>query len=262
MTPEEAAAVSSAGQAFFWIHSLAYCISLHIYFKTQGNARNAKKALICVLFGKFVLMLILFMSYAAATCMLVKYGLVVTLPGGILEQIEAANLQPHLKVYQNICGWLGNVIPCIGDTVIVWRAWAVWMDNRKLKWTLFLLMLADIAVSLADVAIFPIKFQPRSPQSVAEGTILDWVTVVMSLSLFELGSGAIYMLVQSLNPAVMFILVQQQNTYDQSFHLEEIPTLSQQAQSQQVSVILNSLEGTPVDVGLASDQDINMTGST
>ncbi|KAF9048180.1 hypothetical protein BDP27DRAFT_1434247 [Rhodocollybia butyracea] len=332
MTPEEVAALSSAGLALsidvaanilssilFGIGSLACCLSLYIYFKTQGNARNAKKAMICVLFGDFVLMLILVVSSVAPMSEVVKYSFVVTLPGGILEQIAAANSQSQIIAYNNIFGWSSNAIQCVADAVIVWRAWAVWMDNTKVKWTLLLLMLANIAVSLAD-SIADDSWDANSQQEAAGGVGLDWVTAVLSASvnmiatcsiafrawlhhksmnsmsirrkktqgerilLLLLESGAIYMIVQllviitaaldvnrsntstigfirslttglyisaaNLNPVIIFILVQTQNTYDQSIHLEEILTLSQQTQLQQVSVILNS-SGTPADVGSA-----------
>ncbi|KAF9061171.1 hypothetical protein BDP27DRAFT_377037 [Rhodocollybia butyracea] len=264
-----------------------------------GNAGNAKKAMICVLLGNFVLMLILFVSFVAVTPELVKYGLVVILPGGIMEQIVAANSQSQVTILTNLYSWLSNVIPFIADIVIVWRAWALWTNNTKVKWTLLLLTFADIAVSLADSVVHSTVFQRRSNESAIS---LDWVAVILSLSvnliatcsiafqawlhyksmnsissrrrqtrgerilLLLLESGAVYMAVQllaiitvalsvnasvastinfvdslifefyifaaSLNPVIIFILVQTQNTYDQSFHLEEMLTLSQQVQLQ------------------------------
>ncbi|KAF9045866.1 hypothetical protein BDP27DRAFT_1454983 [Rhodocollybia butyracea] len=198
MTPEEVAAVSSAGLALFeevtsdiflsvlsGIYFLAYCISLYIHFRTKGNAGNAKKAMICVLLGNFVLMLMLFVSFVALVMPdFVKYKLLVTHPEGIMEQIIADDLQSHLKVYNTICSWLGNFIQLIADIVIVWRAWAVWIDNATVKWTLLLLMLADIAVCLADTAVDSTMLAPMSSssQSSSESINLDWVAVVLSLS--------------------------------------------------------------------------------
>ncbi|KAF9061292.1 hypothetical protein BDP27DRAFT_1429106 [Rhodocollybia butyracea] len=337
MTPEEVAAVSRAGLAFFenlgvdilvstlfGIYFLAYCISLYIYFKKKGNAGNAKKAMICVLHGNFALMVMLIVSFVAVTLEVVKYAQVIS--GGSMKQIAIADSKLSRIVENDISIWSGNVIELIADTVIVWRAWAVWMDNTKVKWTLLLLMLADTAVSLADCVAVSATDVLTESQSIS----LDWVAIILSLSvnivatcligfrawlhhksmntisirrkktqgerilLLLVESGAIYMLVQllviitnalnmnapvastidlvtsftsqlyisaaCLNPVLIFILVQTQNTYDQSFHLKEIPTLSQQAQSQQVSVILNSLEGTPADVGLTEQE--NMIGST
>ncbi|KAF9038258.1 hypothetical protein BDP27DRAFT_788622 [Rhodocollybia butyracea] len=274
MTPEEVAEVKSAGSLFFidvvsdiflstlfGIYCLAYCISLYIYFNTKGNAGNAKKAMICVLLGNFVLMLILFVSFVAVTPELVKYGLVVILPGGIMEQIVAANSQSQVTILTNLYSWLSNVIPFIADIVIVWRAWALWTNNTKVKWTLLLLTFADIAVSLADSVVHSTVFQRRSNESAIS---LDWVAVILSLSvnliatcsiafqawlhyksmnsissrrrqtrgerilLLLLESGAVYMAVQLL----AIITVALSNTYDQSFHLEEMLTLSQQVQLQ------------------------------
>ncbi|KAF9045867.1 hypothetical protein BDP27DRAFT_1409143, partial [Rhodocollybia butyracea] len=193
MTPEEVAEVSSSGLSFsinmassillstlFGIYSLACFISLYIYFKTKSNVGSAKKAMIYVFLGDLSLMLIYFVLSVAATLELVKYGLVVSLPGGITEQIVAADLGSQIRVYDNICVWLSNAIPLIADTVIVWRAWAVWMDNTKVKWTLLLLMLADIAVCLADTAL-DTTLSSMTLQS-GEDINLDWIAVVLSLS--------------------------------------------------------------------------------
>ncbi|KAF9073668.1 hypothetical protein BDP27DRAFT_1417133 [Rhodocollybia butyracea] len=323
MTPEEVEELSSAGLGFFinvassiflftllGIYSLAYCISLYIYFKTEGSIGNAKKAMICVLLVNFILMLIYLVISVSETLEFVKYGSVVTLPGGIVEQIVAVKAKSQATVYKNVCAWSSNVTQLvIADTVIVWRAWAVWIDNTKVKWTLFLLMLADIAAWLADGIAIDIEGFLAVSDQLIQTISLDWVVILLSLSvnmiatcsiafrawfhhksmnsisirrkktkgeqilLLLVESGAIYMLVQLfaviisalnvnaplasaiyfvrtlgaqlylfaaiLNPVAIFILLQTQNTYDQSFHLEEIPTLSlalsQQAQSQQVS---------------------------
>lgn len=66
--------------------------------------------MMCVLLGTFVLMLLFSVSYVAPVPGLVKYNLVVTLPGGIMEQTVAANTQSHIIVYDNICDWLSNII--------------------------------------------------------------------------------------------------------------------------------------------------------
>jgi hypothetical protein len=61
-----------------------------------------------------------------------------------------------------------------------------------------------------------------------------------------------------LNPVGIFILVQTENTYEQSFHLGEISALSQQTQSQQAPVVLSRPEGNPTDFGSA-DLEVNTT---
>ena len=37
----------------------------------------------------------------------------------------------------------------IADMAIVWRAWALWTENRLIKWSLLIILLADIG-SLFD----------------------------------------------------------------------------------------------------------------
>ncbi|KAF9016468.1 hypothetical protein BDP27DRAFT_1378753 [Rhodocollybia butyracea] len=176
MTPEEVAAVSSTGLGLFedvaskivflsillGIYSMAYCVSLYIYFKTK-------------------------------ILELLKYGLIVTLPGGVLEQRVATESQ--LTVYNKIHAWLTNFIPLIADTVIVWRAWAVWMDNTKVKWTLLLLILADIA--------FRAWLHHKSMSSIS---IRRKQTQGERILLLLIESGAIYMLVQLNQAFTLFVL--------------------------------------------------------
>ncbi|KAF9076347.1 hypothetical protein BDP27DRAFT_1357833 [Rhodocollybia butyracea] len=313
MTPEEAVEVSSIGLALsmdvaanivlfsvlFGLYSLAYYISIYIYFKTKGDAGNAKHAMICVLLGNYVLMLIFCVSSVASTPETVQHDLILTLPGGIMEQIVAANSRSQITVYQNLLTWLSNLIPLIADAVIMWRAWAVWMDNRKVKGTLLLFMLADIDTTATTAqqndtafrawlhykSMNSISIRRKKTQSerillllVESGAIYIIVQLLMitTLALSTNASGTstisfvvsligqFYVSAASLNPVLIFILVQTQNTYDQSFHLEDISTPSQQAQLQQVSVILHNLEGTPAEVGLADQgtSPTNMDGST
>ncbi|KAF9023862.1 hypothetical protein BDP27DRAFT_1371669 [Rhodocollybia butyracea] len=242
-----------------------------------------------------------------------------------MEQIVAADAQSHIIVYDAIADWLTNIIAIITDAVIVWRAWAMWMDNTKVRWTLLLLMLADIGLGLADSIM---GSQTHQSQAIA----LDWISFILSFfvniiatclislrawlhhksvksisitrkwtqgekillllvesgaiyALFELLSiitsalsaeaplsspiyntaaltSQIYWVVAVLNPVAIFILVHTQNTYEQSFHLEVISILSQQAQSQQISVVLSGPEGTSTDVGLSDPEGANMTHST
>ncbi|KAE9388306.1 hypothetical protein BT96DRAFT_438104 [Gymnopus androsaceus JB14] len=42
-----------------------------------------------------------------------------------------------------------NFILLITDTAIVWRAWALWAENRLINWTLLIILLADIGISIA-----------------------------------------------------------------------------------------------------------------
>ncbi|KAF9072047.1 hypothetical protein BDP27DRAFT_1320988 [Rhodocollybia butyracea] len=323
MTPEEVTELSNVGLVLFQnsfqailmlilsgIYCLAFCIGLYLYWKNTA-ATVAKKALICVLLGTFVLMLLRLVCYMAPGLKLVKYGLVVTLPGGIMEQIVVADTQSQVTVYVFISTWSTNIIIAITDAVIVWRAWAIWVDNMKVRWTLLLVMLADIdyqnssitldwvnfilSLSVNIIATCLISFQAwLHHKSIESISITRKRTKGERTLLLLVESGAIYALLQlltiitsalsakapsvspiyittllttqfytaaaALNPVAIFILVQTQNTYEQSFHLEQISSLSQQAQSQQVSVVLSGPEDTPADVAFA-DREINMTHS-
>ncbi|KAF9064014.1 hypothetical protein BDP27DRAFT_1367561 [Rhodocollybia butyracea] len=304
MTPEEVADTSAIGlmimqdvgliivlsSVFIGIYCLTFCISLYIYLRDK-NTGVAKKAMFSVLFGTFVLMLMVFVSNVGLLFDLVKHYLVLSLPGGIREQIAASTMQSQILVYAKMQNWLQKYYSefgepytegLIADGVIAWRAWAVWMDNKKVKWTLFVLMFADIAptpgVSLADAVATDIGYDH---QDLSQSQILDGVTFVLSLSvnmvatcliafrawthhksmrsiLIRRKRSKVHILPHGLNPVAIFILVQTKNTYEQSFHLEEVPTLSQQLQSQQIS---NSLNPSDVTADASqTDQETNTIG--
>ncbi|KAF9020863.1 hypothetical protein BDP27DRAFT_1439408 [Rhodocollybia butyracea] len=197
MTPEEVAETSAAGFVLFYdlatiilnstlfgIYCLGFYISFQIYMRKRMSG-SATKAMICVLFGTFVLMLMLFVSHIGFLLGLVKIGLVVSLPGGIMEQSRAADVQPEAILYQNISSWLSNSIILIADAVIVWRACAVWTDSKKVKWTLLMFMLAELesplapGVSLADGVNVSLDF-PQEAE--VKSIVLDSVTFVLSLN--------------------------------------------------------------------------------
>ncbi|KAE9383117.1 hypothetical protein BT96DRAFT_1040257 [Gymnopus androsaceus JB14] len=223
-----------------------------------------------------------------AGCLLsIKSGLVVLLPEGIMAQEMAANLE--IAVTNILEGWSGNVL--IADMAIVWRAWALWTENRLIKWTLLITLLVDIGISIADAIVDTKEYLKFNVDNIVA---LDWVNTVLNLAvnivatlliahrawthhqlthailrnkktqvevilLFMVESGAIFGVVQvsniiiqafdihaapvsslenannflsllfvyssALNPVALVILFRTGNTYEQSFHLEDIPTL-------------------------------------
>ncbi|KAF9065834.1 hypothetical protein BDP27DRAFT_1366100 [Rhodocollybia butyracea] len=250
MTPGEVAKTSSVGvvlllnmakivvtSTLFGMYCLACCISLYIHFNYSTR--------------------------------------------GIIEQVAAANAQSQGVVYDNICFWLSNII-CgeLGDC-----GWTI----RKYRWDWFVRMGASIADGIGDSLA-------ASLAHFNNAITLDWVTVVLSLSvniiatcliafrawshhrsvglisfkkkqtkgqrilLLLVESGGVYALFQlfsvitnalsvnalpaspvafaaflaaqvyvsaaALNPVAIIIIVQTQNTYEESFQLEEFSTSS------------------------------------
>lgn len=104
--------------------------------------------------------------------MLVKYGLVISLPGGLEAQEVSANSQAGTIVsiiFENIsenmmvnpvhilcfvrCNELIHVILemqySIADTVIVWRAWAICAESRITRISLMIMLLVDIGAIIS-----------------------------------------------------------------------------------------------------------------
>ncbi|KAE9389461.1 hypothetical protein BT96DRAFT_1025041 [Gymnopus androsaceus JB14] len=61
----------------------------------------------------------------------------------------AADLKAIVPVI--LAEWFGNCIFLIADAAIVWRAWALWAENRLIKWALLIILLTDIGgINIAD----------------------------------------------------------------------------------------------------------------
>ncbi|KAE9392327.1 hypothetical protein BT96DRAFT_1057605 [Gymnopus androsaceus JB14] len=123
----------------------------------------------------------------AAGLFLVKFGLVESLPGGLIVQEMAASLKSIVAGILQI--WLQNSIFLIADTAIVWRAWALWAENRLINWTLLIMLLADIGglfclidrlgISIADAIV---DTESSINLNLGNSLPLDWISAALNLT--------------------------------------------------------------------------------
>ncbi|KAE9399115.1 hypothetical protein BT96DRAFT_939647 [Gymnopus androsaceus JB14] len=153
---------------------MAFIISMYIILKKENNGW-AHKALIALLLVGAMMVVLTTCANIAANLLLVKFSLVVSLSGGFIEQEMAANLK---------------TIFLIADTAIVWRAWALWVENRLVKWTLFIILLGDIgslwsyfpaynllAITIADSVV---DTEGSITSSDLNTVTLDWLSTVLN----------------------------------------------------------------------------------
>ncbi|KAE9404517.1 hypothetical protein BT96DRAFT_935654 [Gymnopus androsaceus JB14] len=181
MTPDEAQEIADVGQVLFVDFEYliinctlyAFFISVYIYSQTYTPFRRkdttgwAGQLLIGLLGTAFVIV----------TLNTLAYGIIVSLPGGLPAQEDAADSQPLLNVWGVIEIWTGNLIYLMADTIIVWRAWAIW-DNRPVHWLLSILMFANIGVNIAD----SVADTRAELEDLVSGVTLDWVNVALSFA--------------------------------------------------------------------------------
>ncbi|KAF9073351.1 hypothetical protein BDP27DRAFT_1318752 [Rhodocollybia butyracea] len=191
MTPEEAQVINGIGVINYknvsnmvlvcMLHGM-YCLvfltSIYIYLNKRSK-REATINLLCAIMATLVLITMYFIGFMTEIFVLVKYGIILSLPGGVIAQTESANSQSILLVWDVISIWLAYVIYLVADGMIVWRAWAVWMDNRGVKLTLAFLMFADIGVDLA-AGVTDTRTRILGGQ---ETQTLDWVNVALSFTI-------------------------------------------------------------------------------
>ncbi|KAE9390525.1 hypothetical protein BT96DRAFT_980242, partial [Gymnopus androsaceus JB14] len=302
MTPEESEQIASAvtvlfqnisilifAIGLFGIYILAFTISMLIICRQRENNGWAHKAMIALLLAGFTVTTLSTCALIAFALSLVKFGLMVSLSGGVLAQEMAATFQATVPDILQI--WSGNFVYLIADTAITWRAWALWAETRLIKLILLINLLADIGVNIADAVV---DFKVISATFNLNPETLDWVgislnltvnivatlliayrawthhqsthailrnkkTQVQAILLLMVESGAIFGVIQviiiiivvldihaahpspveiansffvelytygaALNPVAILILIQTGNTYEHSFHLEDIPSL-------------------------------------
>ncbi|KAE9401342.1 hypothetical protein BT96DRAFT_918921 [Gymnopus androsaceus JB14] len=299
MTPDESEMITHAGTVLiqnisaliftfglFGAYILAFIISMHIILQKENNGW-ARKAMIALLLTGFGMLVLNTCATIGFDMFLVKFGLVVSLPGGLIAQEMASDMKSI--AIGIVTGWSENFLFVIADTAIVWRAWVLWTENRLIRWTLPIILLADIGVNIAD-AIIDTK-SALSSEDISVPVAFDWLSTALNLTvntvatlliahrawkhhqsihtisvnkrtpieailLLMVESGAIFGMVQiiniiliavdihkaylspvddalgflselyiysaALNPVALVILIQTGNTYEYSFHLEDV----------------------------------------
>ncbi|KAE9395751.1 hypothetical protein BT96DRAFT_922602 [Gymnopus androsaceus JB14] len=161
---------------FFGIYCLLFAIGLYISSHKRFTGW-AKKTLLCLLIATFILMILYVMANLLVDMLLLQYEVILPLPEGSTAETAAVS-QQLLEVGAQISNWTTNLILLIGDLIIIWRAWAVWMHSRMVKLLLALFVLVVIGVNLADAFVDNQKHLTATGQTVT----LDSVFFALSLS--------------------------------------------------------------------------------
>jgi len=190
MTPEESQQLVYAGSVFFWnncsslllcgltgAYLLAFAISMHILLQRRNTGKAPKAMIMILLMGCSLIMLYTYAS-SIDRLVLVKFGLVVSLPGGLAAQVMAANSQQAATVSFVLQDIAAVLMVLICDATIVWRAWVVCGESRITKFVLMIMMLTDIGVGIADLSA-DIK---QALNLAVEDVVLDWIASVMNLA--------------------------------------------------------------------------------
>ncbi|KAE9383429.1 hypothetical protein BT96DRAFT_929811 [Gymnopus androsaceus JB14] len=149
---------------------------MHIILRKENNG-SAHKGLIALLLAGFAMMVLSICLTIAASLFLVNFGLVMSLPGGLIAQIMAANLKA--AVMENSLDWSGAFLYLIADTAIVWRAWALWVEYKLIKRTLLIILLADIGVQIADAIVDTKAVTLYNNNTVT----LDWLSTALNFTI-------------------------------------------------------------------------------
>ncbi|KAE9383576.1 hypothetical protein BT96DRAFT_34241 [Gymnopus androsaceus JB14] len=262
---------------------------LKLLCREKENKGCAHKALIALLLAGFSMTAVSTSTSAAANLIQVKSSLVALFSGGlIVQEMAATNL--NITVISILEVWSEHLIFLIADTAIVWRAWALWAENKLITWTLLIILLGDIGVNTVDaiadtkeaihsnsnsltldalsaamnltaniVATLLIAHRARIHDQSTHALLRNKKTQVEAILLLMVESGAFFGLVQvtsiifstldihaakfsavhnadsclgvlyiytaALNPVALIILIQTGNTYDHSFHLEDVTSV-------------------------------------
>ncbi|KAE9401753.1 hypothetical protein BT96DRAFT_1017979 [Gymnopus androsaceus JB14] len=190
MTPEEVEQIAFTGLvnsanisvlifscALYGVYLLAFSIGVHLMLHKKGLQRT-----------NIILMTLLGMTFVMTSlhlCESIVTWMAAALPT-VLVQGLSVNLENLILVAGILSDWSGDVIILVADTFIVWRAWAIWAENRSIKLILGVVLLLDIGVSIAD-AIVDTKGLVNGVQ--AENSVtLDWLSIVLNFTVNVVGT--------------------------------------------------------------------------
>ncbi|KAF9070247.1 hypothetical protein BDP27DRAFT_1420129 [Rhodocollybia butyracea] len=166
--------------AFYGIYCLLFITGLYIssWKRITGWSKNT---MLCLLVATFLIVTLYSSANLAINMVFLQDEVISPAPEGatVGQAVQEAVSQPLLEVGAQISNWTSSLIILIGDIIIIWRAWAVWMHNVIVKYFLAFSLLIIIGVNLADTSV-------DSEQSlIVAGRSLsfDWVFTALSLSM-------------------------------------------------------------------------------
>ncbi|KAF9070252.1 hypothetical protein BDP27DRAFT_1324068 [Rhodocollybia butyracea] len=161
---------------FYGIYCLLFITAVYIssWKKFTGWSKNT---MLCLLIATSISVTLFMTANVALNMIFLRDETIVPVPAG--KEAQAAASQPFLEVGAQISNWTSTLIFLIGDIIIIWRAWAVWMHSKIVKSFLALILLVTIVLNLADASEDSKKNLFVTGQSVT----IDWVFFAISLSL-------------------------------------------------------------------------------
>jgi len=305
MTSEESQQLTSVGSAHFWnICSLIFCcvltggyllafaIGMHILLHKRNTCRAHKAMMFILPIGCGLVVLNIY-TVTSQSLVLNKYGLMISLPGGLVAQIISAQSESATSTILKAISV--DVMFIIANTIILWRAWAICAQSRTMNFFLMIMLLVDIGINIADVMVVA---KVTLLDTIGSSITMEWVAPVINLTvntmstllivyrawthnrlissvlrkrktqvesilLLFIESGAVFAAIQvlyivfevldlntdlkspihtfslfvadsygicsTLNPLAIVILIHTRNTYEHSFHIEDVPTLPVQS---------------------------------
>ncbi|KIK51366.1 hypothetical protein GYMLUDRAFT_50601 [Collybiopsis luxurians FD-317 M1] len=106
--------------------------------------------------------------------------------GGLEAQSQISDKEILPLAYMDSWGLTVSMLCC--DFIVVWRAWVLFQQERLWKIALVLSMIVNIGIQLADCILDDININVFTSNS---STILDWLSLVVSLVVNMLATGLI-----------------------------------------------------------------------
>ncbi|KIK68695.1 hypothetical protein GYMLUDRAFT_730960 [Collybiopsis luxurians FD-317 M1] len=129
---------------------MATVIALHLLFFPRDRLPRSRRRILLSLFTVllFVINTADLVDTIGPLFIIMRKTLMDPLGGTVVEQFEEA--ENALTLWVKISNWLPSVELFISDLLVVWRAIAVWNENKWVKWGLSTLMIIDFGVNFAE----------------------------------------------------------------------------------------------------------------
>ncbi|KAJ3728219.1 hypothetical protein C8R42DRAFT_257161 [Lentinula raphanica] len=201
MSPEESELLSHLGTIIYYgivvlivdctlygFYLLAEFIALYLFIK-HGLRQRIQKLLFACSLATLATASWDFVNQCASNLIQIKVSLMDSLDAGLQAQADAA--QRAVLPWVVMMAWPINLNIIIGNTIVLWRTWAVWEGDMSIRPALLTMAFVNAGLCLSD-AILNTIIRAQTNGVKSGNSTLDTVQMFVSLAINGAATGLIW----------------------------------------------------------------------
>ncbi|KAE9398126.1 hypothetical protein BT96DRAFT_976576 [Gymnopus androsaceus JB14] len=210
MTPDESALLSQIGTVIYYgivvlivdctlygFYLLAEFIALYLFFKHGLKQRMQKILFLCstttLLTASWD-----FVNNCSLNLIYIKVSLMEPLEAGLQAQADAA--QQAIVPWFTMMAWPININIILANGIVIWRAWAVWKNDRAVRSALITMFWVNVGMCLSNAIVQTVVRSKNGGKS--GNAALETAQMFISLVVNIAATGLIWQQVRQ-NPEMM-----------------------------------------------------------